>query len=359
MNDDYISGLRKDLVAAAARQQRSGRAARVARPLRPRAWSPAVVLGTAVALAAALVLVVGLRAVSPPPSPAAPKVVRAIQIGGQPGAAAVAAGGVYVADGGNGLVLRLDPERDGPRLVARERGTAALVAADGDTVWVVMHGAGPPAPRSELLQLDARNQRLLARIPYHGLVTAITLGAGGLWLADADRSRVVRIDPRTHARSGLFEDVQVEGVAAREQSLWTRQGETVTERDVRGRVVNRVRGLSRTIGITSQQTLLPDADGAWAVGQSDGVLYRIEGGRVTREVAVGQTAGTLVSSGGAVWVSATTGPDRYQLVRVDPDEGKVTGRVDVGRQPPQAIVPVAKQLWVITGGGGVIVVNPG
>ena len=62
---DYVSGLRQDLVEAAARQQAAGRGARVARPLRPRAWSPVVVLGAAAALAAALVLVVGLRAVTP------------------------------------------------------------------------------------------------------------------------------------------------------------------------------------------------------------------------------------------------------------------------------------------------------
>ena len=62
---DYVSGLRQDLVKAAARQQAAGRGARVARPLRPRAWSPVAVLGSAAALAAAVVLVVGLRAVSP------------------------------------------------------------------------------------------------------------------------------------------------------------------------------------------------------------------------------------------------------------------------------------------------------
>ena len=111
-----------------------------------------------------------------------------------------------------GAAARPRARRSAPGGPRARNGT--LVAADGDSVWVVMHGATPPAPRSELLQLDARNQRLLARIPYHGLVTAISLGAGGLWLADADRNRLERIDPRTHERTGLLEGVQVEGVAA-------------------------------------------------------------------------------------------------------------------------------------------------
>ena len=81
---DYVSGLRQDLVEAAARQQAAGRGARAARPLRPRAWSPVVVLGAAAALVAALVLVVGLRAVSPPRPPEAPKVVGGFHIEVQP-----------------------------------------------------------------------------------------------------------------------------------------------------------------------------------------------------------------------------------------------------------------------------------
>ncbi len=34
---------------------------------------------------------------------------------------------------------------------------------------------------------------------------------------------------------------------------------------------------------------------------------------------------------------------------MDPDEGTVTGRVSIGRVQPQTIVPVGKELWVITG----------
>ena len=54
---DYISELRRDLVGAAAREQGRGRAGRVARPLRPRAWSRPALAG-ALAIAAVLVAVV-------------------------------------------------------------------------------------------------------------------------------------------------------------------------------------------------------------------------------------------------------------------------------------------------------------
>ena len=96
-------------------------------------------------------------------------------------------------------------------------------------------------------------------------------------------------------------------------------------------MVSRVRGISPTLGDESQRTLLADADGAWVVGSADGLLYRIEGGRVVQRVTLGETAGVIAGSGSTLWVSASPGVDRYELVRVDADEGKVTGRVRLGR----------------------------
>jgi hypothetical protein len=51
--------------------------------------------------------------------------------------------------------------------------------------------------------------------------------------------------------------------------------------------------------------------------------------------------------------------NRYELVRVDPDDGTVTGRVDVGSVEPQTMVPIGKELWVITQRGTVTRVSQG
>ena len=117
---DYVSGLRQDLVEAAARQQAAGRGARVARPLRPRAWSPVVVLGAAAALVAALVLVVGLRAVTPPRPPEAPKVVGGFHIEVQPSDAVAAGGYVIVSDDG-GQLLQIDPRTEEQHQITPQR----------------------------------------------------------------------------------------------------------------------------------------------------------------------------------------------------------------------------------------------
>ena len=46
-------------------------------------------------------------------------------------------------------------------------------------------------------------------------------------------------------------------------------------------------------------------------------------------------------------------------MRVDAEDGKVTGRVSVGLNVPQTIVPIGKQLWVITREGELLRVSQG
>ena len=135
--------------------------------------------------------------------------------------------------------------------------------------------------------------------------------------------------------------------------MWARRGLTVTERDERGRVVNRVRHISPTVGIQGQRTMVADDDGAWVVGQSDGLLYRIEGGRVVKQLQVGALSGVIARSRSALWVTALNA-HRWELLRVDPDDGAVTGRVAVGDIEPQPIVPVGDQVWVITPRGAIM-----
>jgi streptogramin lyase len=356
---DYVSGLRQDLVEAAARQQEAGRAARVARPLRPRSWSPVAVLGLAATVAALVGVVVALRTVAPPPQPSTPKILSSVQIGGQPRDALLAAGSLWIADY-EGRVVRLDPATRRVRARIGVGGTPMAIAADGDGIWVLSNESSPGAERSRLTRLDARTGRVLADFLVRGYSgDTLAAGAGGLWLfPDIHAGGLVRLDLRSHERTASVPKLEGSGLAATDRSVWTRQLDVVIEIDARGRVVNRVRGISPTLGLTSQRTLLPDADGAWVVGQSGGLLYRIEGGRVVRRVSVGATAGVIAGTRSAVWVSASPGVGRYELVRVDPDDGKVTGRLRLGSHVPQSIVPVGKDLWVVSSGGEAIRISP-
>ena len=349
---DYITGLRQDLVEAAAHQQQRSPARRLARPLHPRSWSPMAVLGAGAAVAGLLLLVVTLRAVSPPPLPTSPKLVATYQLGGQPRDATTIGGALLIADFGGSLV-EVSPSDPRDRRQLEVGGTPNSIAVDGTSAWVTSIASLRDLNHSYLVQLDARTGRRLARVPLlNRYASHVAVGAGGVWMAaDLHAGGLARFDPRTHRRTAYVPSVAVEGVAAADRSVWTRARATVTQWDAAGRVVNRVRGISPTLGDESQRTLLADADGAWVVGQSDGLLYRIESGRVIRRLELGDTAGVIAGRGSTVWVTASPGVDRYDLVRVDAHEGEVTGRVDVGRFAPQAIVPIGNDVWVVTNAG--------
>jgi hypothetical protein len=361
---DYISALRKDLVEAAARQQQRSPARRASRSLLPRAWSPTTVLGAGAALAGLLLLVLTLRAVSPPRPPEAPKRLGTFHIGGTPHDAVAAGRHVVVADDDDGLRI-VEPGR--MRQLAPASPLPWSLASDGTALWGV-RGPTEPLDGSELVKLDPRTGRRISRVVLPGESGSLALGAGGVWMI-ADVSSVRRggrtygglekIDPRTGERAVELPNVEADGIAASSRSVWTRKGETVTQRDDRGRVLNRVRGISPTVGFMGQRTMLADDDGAWVAGQSDGILYRIEHGQVVNRLKVGLLAGVLARTRDAVWVTVLAGTDRYELVRVDPDDAVVTGRVAIGAQQPQAIVPVGKQLWALTTRGDVVRVSQG
>lgn len=361
---DYVSGLRQDLVEAAARQQAAGRGARAVRPLRPRAWSPAAVAGTVAALAAALVLVVGLRALVPPRPPEALKVVGGFHLDAQPRDAVAVGGCVIVTDDG-GQLVQIDPQTEAQNRLDSGGEVPVSVAADGGAVWVASVRIGPGPPRSTLAKLDPRTGRGLAAVDLRGEAHALAIGAGGLWLqsnlatpTSGDANALERIDPVTRRRTALVKDADSQTMAASHRSLWTRDGATVIQRDERGRIVNRVRGISPAFGIGGQRSIAADDQGAWVVGQAKGLLYRIENGKIVRRIRVGGRAGVIARARSAVWVTMESG-GRYELVRVDADRGVVTGRVAIGGDEPQTIVPVGEQVWVITQNGDVLRVSQG
>ena len=167
---DYITDLRQDLVEAAARQQQRSPVRRATRHAHPRAWSRVTLLGAGAAVAGLLLLVLTLRAVSPPRPPEAFKLVGTFHIGGSP-RDAVAAGGVLVVADLSGRIVRVSPADPRARrgLVG---GQPQSVAADGDSIWVVSN----EAPRSYLLQLDGRTGRRLASVPMEGFQSYVAVG---------------------------------------------------------------------------------------------------------------------------------------------------------------------------------------
>ena len=182
---------------------------------------------------------------------------------------------------------------------------------------------------------------MLARVPVRDVDDAVRAGAPGAGLP-AYLGRASRLEGELPPGARIpvrFDEELVLGA----RSAWVRRGDAVYQFDAAGRPLSRARGLAPALSLPSQRSILPDARGAWIVGQAGGSLQRVERGRVTRRVDVGDTAGVVARAGGTVWVSATRGSGDFELVGVDGERGEVTSRVPLGGAAPEAIVPDGKR----------------
>ena len=314
---DYVSGLRQDLVEAAARQQAAGRGARAARPLRPRAWSPVVVLGAAAALAAALVLVVGLRAVTPPRPPEALKVVGGFHIEAQPSDAVAAGGYVIVGDDG-GRLLQIDPRTEEQHQITPQRRRAGG-ARRGRRHRVGRDRAHRPRLARARPCCNSTRRAAGGSPPSRcaGEGRSLAIGAGGLWVQTARTTlpthpdSLERVDPRTHRRTASSTADRIgEPRRVARFGLDAQRRDSDPARRPRPHRQPRAAHLARD-RLRGQRSIVADADGAWVVGQSDGLLYRIENGHVVKRIRVGGLGGAIARTRSAVWVTALVAADRF------------------------------------------------
>jgi DNA-binding SARP family transcriptional activator/streptogramin lyase len=154
--------------------------------------------------------------------------------------------------------------------------------------------------------VDDHSGKVLADVPIGGRPVAIALGAGSVWVVDADHSTLSRIDEQTKERlpiGGLGSDLS----------------------DV-------------AYGFGS----------VWVAGGNDGTLVRLDPQHNGAEqIDLGESRGSpqpvfsVRVGAGMVW--ATQGND---VLRIDPDRNEVTGRRTVTE--PQGIAPGLDSLWVTT-----------
>jgi virginiamycin B lyase len=126
---------------------------------------------------------------------------------------AVGEGGVWAASGGgcSGSVTRIDPDRDEVVATIPVDDEAADVAVGGGAVWAVggKCDASTPGDDARVFRIDPATNRLVATIPLNlyssgrapDFPGAVAAGQGGVWVALSFGPRtgeVVRIDPRTN-----------------------------------------------------------------------------------------------------------------------------------------------------------------
>jgi outer membrane protein assembly factor BamB len=253
---------------------------------------------------------------------------------------------------------RVDPAGpDGPPAGRRSRRPLAAIAlglailGGAAAAAVVLTGGKSPAivvPPNSVARIDESGKKVESYVQVGRRPVAIAVGAGGVWVANADNGTVSRLDPATGklaATIGIGDDLN--DIAVGFGSVWVADGNdgTVTRIDPRLNQVQATLPLGKpTLAPTPVFYLAVDPHYVWATRGNQ--LLRIDPStnKVDRRLSVGTPTG-LATGEGSVWL--TTQAER--LLRIDPRTAKPTGSQAL---VAGAVAPVYARgvLWLILGG---------
>lgn len=230
-----------------------------------------------------------------------------ITVGDGPAALALRDGVLWVANGAEGTVSRLDAETGAPlgEPTMVGRGPAAIEFS-ADTAWI------PNAADGTVSRLDIETGEPIGTpIPVGGLARDIAIGSSEAWVITAVDGLLVRLDLTT------------------------------------GRVI----ADPEFIGYGPQSITIADGV-AWIVNTLDRAVVRLDeatGERIGEPIPVGAGATDVLAAHGAIWISSTT---EGTVRRLDPQTGALLApptRVDVQPQiggGPYALAATADAVWV-------------
>jgi YVTN family beta-propeller protein len=266
-------------------------------------------------------------------------VAASVPVGSGPAGIAAGAGSVWVTNGADGTVTRIDPRDPHVEQTLAVGSSPAGVAYGAGAVWVAN------ALDGSISRIDPRANQVVQTISIGQRPTAVTVGAGAVWVGDAGGDAVVPLDPGSGVprRPVRLRD-SPGGVAVGFGALW------VTE-PLAHKLVRVDPGSGETlaeIGVGGGAGPVAAGAGAvWVVNALDGTLSRIDPTRnaVASTVPVGDAPAGVAAGAGGVWVADEgTG----ELVSVDPRTGMVRRRYTIGAAPA-AVALLGRSPWVAAG----------
>ena len=229
------------------------------------------------------------------------RTVRTIFLGRTPTGIAVGGGAVWVAHGLGGTVSRIDPEFETVAVIDTNAGTfggtstASVVVASG-AVWVAFGSA-------VVKRLDPVKRRVVKTLYVGAFPSAITAAPSGIWVANGGDNTISQIDPTTNAVFGpISVSRQPAGIAAGAGAIWVAGSgsNAVAEIDPSSRTTLRI------IPVGHRPEAIAYGEGAlWAANAKDGTVMRIDPvkGRVVRTIHVGGSPRGIATGAGRVWVT--------------------------------------------------------
>jgi streptogramin lyase/tRNA A-37 threonylcarbamoyl transferase component Bud32 len=299
----------------------------------------AIALGVALAVGAAVLLVGGGGGETIVPS--ANSVARidasalafttSLRVGENPTAVTIGEDGdVWVINQGDSTVNRIEPGTGEVTPAKSTLGIPTGIAAGEGAVWIT-NGFGS-ASGTQVVRVDPTDDSVEVAFP-SGNAKAIVVEFGSIWLADADRDRVLRYDPQdlsadpfvipvddNEAANALPRFLAV-GSGAAAQGIWVvnELGDTVI------RIDPETNGVTDRIPVEGPTAVAADDAGVWVTSETHDRVHQFDlDGRALRtfEHADGIPDGptTIVSGPSGVWI----GSDLESAVsRIDPETNAV------------------------------------
>jgi YVTN family beta-propeller protein len=231
--------------------------------------------------------------------PATHAVVQTIPVGSAPSAVAVTRGGnVWVSNSGDGTVSRVNAAANAVVQTIQVGNVPAAIASGPSGVWVANQG-------------DATVDRInpatgtvtMRNIPVGGLPDGIAVGPGAVWVANSRDGTVTRIDPVTGQPSGpIFVGAGPAGIAVTPSAVWVANSLdlSVTKIDpVTGRVTDTI-----PVG-DGPHAIVAGPAGVWVGDEFGATLAHIDPGTgQVRKIFVGSSPHGLALTSSGVWVGA-------------------------------------------------------
>jgi YVTN family beta-propeller protein len=206
-------------------------------------------------------------------------------------------------------LLRIDPDTtqiEQDLEVFRDLGfgpePSCAVAAEASTVWVPLD-----FPRYELLRVAAPQSEpasIAERIPLPaGLRSAVTLGAGSVWIADTFKGAVRRVDP---ASGTIIKTITLadgpSAMAFGHGAVWVANKTEDSVLRIRPDTNSIVKAIS--VGV-DPVALAVGPDAIWVANSGDGTVSRIDPGTnsVTGTIRIGHRPLGVAVGDGLVWAS--------------------------------------------------------
>ena len=262
-----------------------------------------------------------------------------VVVGSAPAGIAAGAGSVWVTNGADGTVTRIDPHGDHVEQTIVVGSSPAGIAYGAGAIWV------SNALDGSVSRIDPRTNQVVQTISVGGRPIAVAAGAGAVWVVDAAGDAVTPLDPTTGVpRRPVRLDGAPGGLAVALGALWVTEplAHKLLRIDASTREVLAEIGVGAGAG--------PVASGAgsvWVVNALDGTLSRIDPARDANSstVPIGDAPSGVAANADGVWV---TDQGAGEVVSVDPHSGAVRRRYAVGAAPANVTLFGATP-WIAAG----------